>query len=1379
MVKRYVLFFVVALYEWIGWSQVSRLYSTQNGLKSSALYQTKFDSEGVAWLAGVGTLQRFDGTSFANVLSQPGELAHAVFQDVVEWGDDCCWLVTNHGLYLYNKRTNGLKHIQLSREYEGDGQAIPLNRMIRYPKEGYALITTSGFGLFVFDMTSQCVDSVLTQRLSACVDARMFRDIYIDDEERLWGSAVQNNLFCVDLKTMHRVKLSMTTDAARIVSQSSVSDICQLRESHNMVFATNAGVLIYDRKADVVRDVKSDPMTVSKVFETADGTVLLGTDGSGMWELNVKSEEVLTPFRMNDSNIDMMYAKIRSIDEDNEGNLLISIYQKGILVIPNSKDNFAYHAISPTDGGANRACITSIAADSRGRFWIATDGCGVMQSDGANLNAVRQLADGLRSKAVQAVVVTPSPSGEVGKEAVWVGSFGGGVQCLQGERFVTPDWLQPLANTYVMTMAYDAKRNLMYVGTNGKGVYMLDMERQQIVSLSPFGDFNSWTVSAYCDADGVLWCGTVSGAFRFNPDAQVLTPLSFIEENHLSTKCFASDGRSMLVGTIAGLYRYDPANGETQLLLPERDILSIETTETDIWVATSTEIIRLDKSTYTPHVFTSFGGYYLGEFHIHASYQSPTHDIYYGADNGIISFNAGHIKQQKQLKNTIYITSLKVNGKECYYQEASDENMMDANILYSSRISVPHDKNSLAFTFGVPNYSSPNRIFYRYRLEGYDNDWHQVAASHEAYYSSLPSGTYQLRIQAYYETNEAQVVEKLLKIEVGYPWYATWWAWLMYLTAIGLLAYYIYITYRARRRQKWLLTQARHNEQIKEEKLNMFVSITHEMRSPLTMIVSPLRQLMMNENQNDNENEKKSDKRRKSESSSTCGPKKMNVLAEQEQRQSLYRIMNLNCERLLNIVTQVTDIRRLDSGQFRLHFSEVDFYEYSDNIFKSFTGQAISKHISFVIEHANHNVKVWIDKVHFEKILTNLLSNAFKFTPDGGRVIVRTRCILKDAKDWYEIRVFNSGSSIAPEDIPHIFERFYQAHQEKTVKMGSGIGLNLVAELVSLHHGTVTVSNVNPDGVEFVMQIPLGNAHLSSDELQSRTDANPAEPEHYELESFTTEDDDETKDGKTRTVLVVDDDTNLCDYVKEILKDHYHVMLAYDGNSAWQQILTQRPDAIVTDIQMPECDGIELCKRVRTNPDTDNLPLIILTSESSDKTKIYSLNLDVDHFINKPFNPLMLKSAIAHSIRVRERMMSRLRRTEVGFDYDATTIDDPDEKMFNKIIQTIKAHIDDTSFGVNELAREVGVSTVHLNRKMKERYGTTPNSFIRSYRLKQSAYLLVNNNVSVSDVAYRMGFSSHPYFSSAFREYFGMSPKEFIACYADNANEDTLKKLLE
>lgn len=1341
-------------------AQYARLYTTQNGLKSNALYTSRIDSNGLTWVMGVGMLQLFDGTNFNNVLNDNKELSNAVFINMLEHRNEEYWLVTSKGLQLINLRTNVVEHVVISNE-ESEG-GFPLQRMIRYPKHDYALITTSGYGLFVFDMGEKKVDEKLTEQLSSIVDVHFFRDVIISEDSCLWGSGIGANMFCVDLKQMKRCLLDITPEAQAILDKYNVTDLLELRKSHNILIATSVGLLIYDQKAKKLRTLHGSTTSqfmVSCIVEMKNGKILLGTDSHGLWEMD--EEENVVPYPIADHNIDMTYAKVRSIDEDDEGNMIISMYQKGVLVVSNSRDNFAYLPVSPTSAQVNVACITAITADHEGNYWMCADGCGVLRSPNPDLSDAKLVNEGLASPLVQDIKVDKNG-------VVWICSFGGGVQCLQGGRFVTPDWLQPLANLLVMSMAYDQQRHRLYISTNGAGVQMLDLEQHEITPISKYGDFNVWTMTVYCDTMGILWCGTVSETFWFNPMSLLLKTIEFEGKGDIAAQCFASDGRNMLIGTNEGLYRYDLLKGKAQIVLPERNVMSIETTGSDIWLATSNGIVRIDKKTEMTHTYTSFGGYYLGDFHKTASYQSHSHMIYYGADNGVIGFNSLNLKQQKQLSNTLILTSLKVNGYDHYYEEGRNDNILDQSLLYATKLDIPYDQNTLSFTFSVPNYSSPNRVMYRYKLEGYDKNWHAASASHEAYYSSLPSGTYRLMIRAYYENNENAMVEKTLSIHVGYPWYATWWAWLIYLIILGLIGYYLYNTYKVRARQRQLLLQVRHNEQIKEAKLRMFTSISHEMKSPLTMIVSPLRQLMSESN-----DEGTPDKKHKN---------------KEEQRQSLYKVMSMNCERLLRIVKQVTDIRKIDNGQFELHFSEVNFASYADEIFKTFSGYAVSKRISFMIEHTNNNINIWLDKVHFEKILDNLLSNAFKFTPEGGRVIVRTRSIMKESKEWFEIRVYNSGSSIDPKDMPHIFERFYQAQNEESLNVGSGIGLNLATELVNLHHGTITANNVDPDGVEFIMQFPLGRTHLSENELVSRDDVDApdltmkevADMRNAEGIDIETEDsDDETGEKKIRSVLIVDDDTNLCEYVRDILSEHYNIMMAYDGNSAWQQILTQRPDAVVTDIRMPICDGIELCKRIRSNPDTDNLPIIILTSESSDRTRIYSLNLDVDHFINKPFNPLMLQGAVAHSMRVRERMMSRLRRTEVGFDYNDTTIDSPDDKMFGKVIQAIKAHIDDTAFGVNELAAEVGVSRGHLNRKMKERYGMSPVNFIRSYRLKQSAYLLVNNKVSISDVAYRMGFSSHPYFSNVFRDYFGMSPKEFIAYYADNANDEVLQKLLE
>ena len=531
----------------------------------------------------------------------------------------------------------------------------------------------------------------------------------------------------------------------------------------------------------------------------------------------------------------------------------------------------------------------------------------------------------------------------------------------------------------------------------------------------------------------------------------------------------------------------------------------------------------------------------------------------------------------------------------------------------------------------------------------------------------------------------------------------------------------------------------------------MFTSIAHELRSPLTMIVSPLSQLMASTTDN-------------------------GLMA-------MYNVMKLNCDRLITTVNQITDIRKIDNGQFHLHFSKVNFKDYSKNVFDSFLSYAKAKNINYQIEHQNPNEVLWLDKVHFEKILANILSNAFKFTPKNGRILVRTKGIMADTTEWLEVRIYNSGSYISKEDLPHVFERFFQANSAEKETVGSGIGLNLVNELVHLHHGLISVHNMEPDGVEFVMLFPKHKTHLTTEELSPRQDeeAEELQQELYADVGIDTEEeaDDETITKTKKTVLVVDDDEGLCKYVAAQISDKYNVIIAHSGNTAWQKILTARPDAIVTDIRMPDGNGIELCKRIKSNPETDNLPIVMLTSENSDLAEITSLNLQVDHFISKPFNILKLKGAIAQGLKVREKMMGKLRRNEVDFDYSEKTIDSADDKLFVRINETLKKNLDDSSFGVNELASLVGISRVHLNRKMKDRYGVSPNNFIRSYRLKQAAYLLINNNVNVSEVAYRVGFSSHSHFSNTFREYFGMTPKEFVTYYTEHPDDETLLKLLE
>ena len=1330
----------------VTFAQVSRLYTTQSGLTSSDMYSIDIDSKGLAWISGVSEIDIFDGMKFYNVTKLfPNYKSINAFKKVVEYKDDQYWLATSNGLYLMNGRDCTLEHKLLSAD-EDSVMGYSVNHIIDYIEPGKKLISTEGNGLFVFDVEKQEVDTTVTRKLRKIAPFPFCSQVFIDADGYLWGSVVFRQVFRINLKTMAMETYQTTDNVDRILLLNNVNDIVQSSKNKNIYFATGHGMLVYDYQQKILRATQNaltNPMPITTLFEDQNNKILVGTDNHGLWQMT--SDETLSSFHYTDPSMNIEFAKVRSFTSDKEGNLIVGLAQKGVFVVPRNRSEIGYFSFSPNDNRLNATSVTSIAYDNSA-FWVGTDGCGVFKLEVKGRDQkITPISAGLSSSLIQTIAIDK-------RNTVWVGSYGGGLQYLQGNQFVTPDWLRMLSSSYVMMLQYYPQRDLLFVGTNGQGVFVVDLANKSFTNLFSSMSFNGWIYSLCCDDYGTLWIGTAQGIFSYNIETKKGQEVKFPRSTILMPQCIAIMNKTLLIGTNQGLISYNTQNGESYDLLPNENVKSIEVADKDIWLATSKSVMRIDKQTMKSYSYSSFEGYYIGEFHRNAHFMTPSHDILFGGDNGIIKFNAMLMRVPKKLIHDINFTGVKINGVSVGYLPSKIQNVMNANVIALTELSLSHDQNSVAVSFGVSEFSTPNQVRYQYFLDGYDQDWHMASADLEANYPNLPPGSYTLRVKAYLENNEQSAVEKTLQINIHQPWYNTIAAWLIYFIVLFILSYFGYRIYAERKRQKELLLAVSQEENLKEAKLRMFTSIAHELRSPLTMIVSPLSQLI----------------------ASTTDQGLL----------GMYNVMKLNCDRLITTVKQITDIRKIDNGQFHLHFSEVNFKEYSKDVFDSFSSYAKAKNINYRVDHLNPNQTVWLDQVHFEKIISNILSNAFKYTPEDGRILVRTKSLMEDAIEWFEIRIYNSGSYISEEDIPHVFERFFQANNVTNETIGSGIGLNLVNELVNLHHGNIHVHNMEPDGVEFVLRFPLHKTHLTAEELSPRGEE---ESEYLkkddlfanvELESEPIAD-VEPADKTKKTVLVVDDDKSLCQYIKSQISDGYNVITANSGNEAWQEILKTRPDAVVTDIRMPDGNGIELSKRIKSNPETDSIPVIMLTSENSDMAEINSLSLQVDHFISKPFNVLKLKGAISQCIKVREKMMGKMRRTEVDYDYTEKTIDSADDKLFARINESLKKNLDDSSFGVNELANNVGIGRVHLNRKMKDRYGVSPNNFIRSYRLKQAAYLLINNNVNVSEVAYRVGFSSHSHFSNTFREYFGMTPKEFIAYYTEHPEDTTFKKLLE
>jgi CheY-like chemotaxis protein/AraC-like DNA-binding protein len=474
-----------------------------------------------------------------------------------------------------------------------------------------------------------------------------------------------------------------------------------------------------------------------------------------------------------------------------------------------------------------------------------------------------------------------------------------------------------------------------------------------------------------------------------------------------------------------------------------------------------------------------------------------------------------------------------------------------------------------------------------------------------------------------------------------------------------------------------------------------------------------------------------------------------------------------------------------------MHFRETDVIYFIKDIMQSFSNLAQTRQIDFALDAPRKEEFLWIDQGNFDKIIYNILSNAFKHTPEGGRIRIRVSApqpnagqLRQDIREAVTIRIYNSGSQVEEAYLGRIFDRFVQVNPHDALS-GSGVGLNLTKMLVELHHGKISAEN-EAGGVEFCVVIPVGNAHLTQEELSEtlhHKDLYVKAPElpsdEHEDQTYAAAGQPETRTVRVRkSIVVVEDDAETRDYLKALLRDRYNVTACADAQAAWPVVTATRPDVVVTDLVMPGMSGSEFCARIRHNPDTNHIPVIILTGENSEQEERVANDSGADKFLSKPISVDLLLSSISQVISAREAVKDKFGVT-LDYDYSGIKMGSADEKLLRRIVESVSKHLDDPEFGVTTLCEDVGISRVHLNRKLKAFGKDSPGTLIKTFRMKQAAHLLVDNHVNVSEVAYRVGFASHSYFSSSFKEYFGMTPREFIARHDENPDDELLKKLLE
>lgn len=625
------------------------------------------------------------------------------------------------------------------------------------------------------------------------------------------------------------------------------------------------------------------------------------------------------------------------------------------------------------------------------------------------------------------------------------------------------------------------------------------------------------------------------------------------------------------------------------------------------------------------------------------------------------------------------------------------------------------------------NFRDERNVIYEYRMEELEPMWNQTRPGEgRIQYTYLSPGTYTLEIRACEDGMFSPV--KSVQVCIAPPWYWSTVAKLVYTLFIIGVGYLLYIAARRKRR-----------EEIGEMKLQFFINIAHEIRSPLTLMTSPLEKLLKKDNDADT-------------------------------NKSLQTI-KYNTNRILNLLNQLLDIRRIDKGQMIIRCVETDMQAFINELLDVFSEQAKQKDIRLEAEFAERLPKVWIDPNNFDKVLVNLLTNALKYTPSGGTVEVCVK-VGHDVhesgalQDYMEISISDTGKGLSEKELKKIFERFYQGGaNQATTPLGFGIGLNLCQSLVKLHHGVIFAENRKEvKGSRFVVRLPLGCKHLRKEELASSEETVPyavreeVKPEydwHVETE----------KGEKSRTnyhVLVIDDDDDLRKFLVDSLSVYYRVDTAINGMDGLKKAITKQPDIVISDVMMPAMDGIQMLKELKKNINTNHIPVILLTSKTEFANRIEGLEQGADAYLGKPFSVEELHTLIGNLIANRIRLKGKYSgsSTQEGKRMPIV-LQSNDEVLMERIMKVINKNLNNPMLSVEMLTQEVGMSRTHLHRRIKGMTGLTPSDFIRNIRLIQAAELLKKKDITVTQVAYTVGFSSQTHFSSAFKKMYGISPTEY------------------
>ena len=1340
-------------------AQSTILYSTDNQISSSLINDIYQDKEGFIWISTEYGLNRFDGNKFITYnhidedsTSLCNDYIHQTFED----SKGNLWVSSMTGLMKYDRNTNSFTPIPL---YRNQLQVFSGINQIIESKEGILWATSSGEGLFQINaenLKGQCVIPIYQagfRHLSTVLD---------DGKGNLWIGSENDGLIHYNPRNA-TIKIFKKPE----ISEDNISSLAKDPYGNIYIGTLSGGLNIYNDSSKQIRPIvyKGRHNLQITVLTYTNNRLYIGTDGEGL-KTYIPGEQEMHDIPLEDTTFDLTNKKIHAILFDRNNDLWLGLFQRGVALISMRHNPFQYHGYKSLYGNPiGNKCIMSVLEDHRGQLFVGTDNDGLYILD-KQFTPLNHL---LPNKSIHSVANTILAIFQDSDNEIWLGTYTKGA-CKLNLNQQSCDYIPELQNERVFAITEDKNRNL-YFSSYGAGLYVYNKDKKQITqykSLEKSSETkiynelpNNWINALYCDKEGLIWIGHFEGITCFNPKTKSF--LNFNEQNYILKGCIGytiTEDRygNIWAGTSNGLYTFNRQTGEIKRYSQQEGLGNnivcgiCEDKFGNIWVSTFNGISRLNPQTQAFTTYHSGDGLQGNEFTRGAFFQSDKGTIYFGGTNGITSFMPEQIISERQVP-PVTITDFRVSGQSINTQTLSGgKPIIKTSVTEADRFRLSYKDNTFSISFSTLQFAQAKQIVYKYRIKELDEDWQTTAlGANYVTYNNLTHGKYTFEVFAIDHGYNSEI--KTITILITPPWFLSWWAYILYGILI-LLIIWAFISYtRTRWKQRKEIVERKHAEEISEAKLQFFINISHEIRTPLTLIITPMEKLI-----------------------AQCHDVELN---------KTYLMIYRNSQRILRLINQLMDIRKIDKGQMILKFKETDLVKFIEDFVNTFSYLAQNKHITFTFEHDDKQQKAWIDQNNFDKILMNLLSNAFKYTPEGGHVTV----VLKTGEDdtaksplkkYIELSIKDTGIGLNNEQIERIFERFYQINNDITRNQaGTGVGLHLTRSLVQLHYGTIIARNrTDQQGSEFIIHIPQGCNHLKMEELDISENTPPSHRDPEQLEKSLQEDTgsqeetiDPSKKIKTKHnlhILIVDDEKEIREYLKNELETEYKVSICSNGAEAYDFLLSNSVQLIISDVMMPEMDGITLCRKIRANANINHIPIILLTAKGRTEEQTEGIETGADSYIIKPFSIKVLQSTITNLIETRKLLKNKFSGAQEQNDkIQPVQLISSNEVLMQRIMKIINDNIAEPSLSVEMLANSVGLSRVHLHRKLKEITNLSPRDFIRNIRMQQAAKLLKEKRLSISDVAYAVGYNNLSHFSNTFKDLFGQTPKEYMQNFHD------------